>query len=258
MSMDEFYRHFRWWMEPDDERAVKRFHAIFEFFKGRGKASSVLDLCAGTGIAGVAAAKALSASNLTLVEAREKDLVRVVEWVEREGLQLSLNPVVGDVLKLPSLVEEHEVALLFGHSMPHFDPFQAVKLFAGVALVLSDTGRFFVEETDRIYRFLYRSVYQPFRVEARGEGYSIISLYEGYDVERGMEKRGYYKVPGFEKILEIEVRPWDVASQLAIGRIFFEDVNMVTPEEHGIEGVSTVLLFSKPRKSVAGMLYNQF
>jgi len=258
MSLEEFYRHFRWWMEPNEEGAVKRFHAIFEFFKGRGRASSVLDLCAGTGIAGVAAAKALSASKLTLIEAREEDARKVRGWVEMAKVSLKPRIIVGNVLKLPSLVGEHDAALLFGHSMPHFDPFQAVKLFAGVALVLSKDGRFFVEETDRIHRFLYRSVYQPFRVEARGEDYSIISLYEGYDIGRGLERRGYYRVPGFERLFGMEFRPWDIASQLAIGRVFFEDAEMIAPGGHGVEGVSTVLAFSRPRKDVAERLYGSF
>ena len=258
MSLEEFYRHFRWWMEPGDRRAVERFRGIVNFFDGYGSASSILDLCAGTGIAGVAAAKALSASRLTLVEMREDDARKVKSWIEMAGINPELKLIAGDVLELPSLVGMHDVALLFGHSMPHFDPFQAVKLFAGVALVLSEEGRFFVEETDRIYRFLYRSVYQPFRVEAKGEDYSIISLYEGYDVERGMEKRGYYKVPGFEKILEVEIRPWDIASQLAIGSVFFRKVELIKKEDHEIEGVSNVIIFSKPRRRVAGELYNQF
>ncbi len=255
MSLEEFYRHFRWWMEPEDERAVKRFRAIERFFQGQRKASSVLDLCAGTGIAGVAAAKALSASKLTLVEVRADDLTKSHEWVEIAGISPEVKTVAGDVLELPFLVGEHDVALLWGHSMPHFDPFQAVKLFAGVALVLSDGGRFFVEETDRIHGFFYRSTYRRFRVEAHDEGSSIISLYEGYDVKRGMEKRGYYRVPGFEKVTRKELRPWDLASQLAIGGIFFKKTELITPEEHDVNGVSEVLVFSEPRKVLIENMY---
>ncbi|WP_342765093.1 class I SAM-dependent methyltransferase [Thermococcus sp.] len=141
MSLEEFYRHFRWWMDPKNERALQRFKAIVQFFEGQNvKASNILDLCAGTGIAGVAAAKALSAPRLTLVESRAEDIVIAREWLEVAGINPELRLVTGDVLELPSLVGEHDLALLWGHTMPHFDPFQAVKLFSGVASVLSEEG----------------------------------------------------------------------------------------------------------------------
>ncbi|WP_297501826.1 class I SAM-dependent methyltransferase [Thermococcus sp.] len=256
--MEEFYRHFRWWMEPSDEKAIERLWSIVRFFESYEKASSVLDLCAGTGIAGVAAAKALSASKLTLVEMRRKDARKVSSWIKMAGINPELKVIAEDILELPSLVGKHDVAVLFGRSMPHFDPFQAVKLFAGVALVLGEDGRFFIEETDRIYRFLYRRAYEPVRVEIRREDYSIISLYEGYKVERGVERRGYYRLPGFEKVMDMDLRPWDLASLLAIGKVFFSDAELIKREMHGIAEVSDVMLFSKPRKEIAGELYSQF
>ncbi len=85
----------------------------------------------------------------------------------------------------------------------------------------------------------------------------MVSLHEGYNIERGIEERGYYKVPGFEKIAEMKVRPWDLASQLALGRIFFKKAELITPGEHGVSGVSEVLVFKRPRK-IARELYSQF
>ncbi|NJD99112.1 class I SAM-dependent methyltransferase [Thermococcus sp. LS1] len=259
MSLKEFYRHFRWWMEPKDVRAVQRFHSIVRFFEGQEvNASSVLDLCAGTGIAGVAVAKALSASKLTLVEARDEDLKRVTEWLEIASINPELNLIAGDVLTLPTLVDKHDVAVLWGHTMPHFDPFEVVRLFAGVAVVLSEDGTFFIEETDRISRFLYHSNYKNFLVEAKTEEYTLVSLHEGYDVRRGIEKRGYYRLPGFEKVTEMELRAWDLASQLALGKIFFKDAELITPPEHGVSGVSEVLVFRRPRRKIAREIYSEF
>jgi len=259
MSLEEFYRHLRWWMEPEDGRALRRFEAMVRFFEGQEvDASSVLDVCAGTGIAGVAAAKALSASRLTLVEARGEDLEKAKKWLELAGINPELRLVTGNALELPSLVEEHDVAVLWGHTMPHFDPFQAVRLFSGVALVLGEDGVFFVEETDRIKRFLYGSAYRDFLVEQKARDYAVVSLHEGYDVRRGMEERGYYRVPGFKRIAEMKLRPWDLASQLALGRIFFRKAELITPEDHGAAGVSEVLVFRRPNKRIAGEVYSEF
>ena len=178
-------------------------------------------------------------------------------WIELAGITPELRLVIGDVLELPSLVEKHDLAILWGHTMPHFDPFQAVKLFSGVASVLREEGVFFVEETDRIKRFLYGSAYRDFLVEQKTHNYAVVSLHEGYDIKRGMEERSYYKVPGFEKIAEMGLRPWDLASQLALGRIFFEEAELITPAEHGVVGVSEVLVFRRPRR-IAHELYSQF
>jgi len=259
MSLEEYYHHFRWWMEPEDERALQRFNSIVSFFEGLGlEAPRVLDLCAGTGIAGAAAAKAFSASELTLVEARREDMEKVRKWLEIAGISPKLRLVAGDVLNLPSLVDEHDVAVLWGHTMPHFDPFQAVRLFSGVASVLSKDGAFFIEDTDRIKRFLYSSTYTKFHVEKKAQDYTIVSLYEGYDLYRGAERRGYYRLPGFEKVTELTVRLWDLASQLAIGKIFFTEARLITPSEHGLSGVSEVLLFRGPKKEIASKVYSEF
>lgn len=259
MSLEEFYRHFRWWMDPDDGRALRRFNAIVSFFEGQDvEASRVLDLCAGTGIAGVAAAKALSASELTLVEARAEDMKKAWKWLELAGIRPELRTVAGDVLDLPSLVGEHDLALLWGHTMPHFDPFEAVRLFSGVASVLSDDGAFFIEETDRIKRFLYGSAYKDFLVERKTQDYTLVSLHEGYDVRRGVERRGYYRVPGFKKVTTMELRLWDLASQLALGKIFFKKVELITPSEHGLSEVSEVLVFKRPSKRIAREVYSDF
>jgi len=259
MSLEEFYRHLRWWMDPEDDRARGRFNAIVRFFEDQNvEASDILDLCAGTGIAGVAAAKALSASRLTLVEARREDMEKAWKWLEIAGVSPELQMIAGDVLNLPSLVGEHKVAVLWGHTMPHFDPFDAVKLFSGVAAVLSEDGFFFVEDTDRIKRFLYGSAYRDFLVEMRAPEYNVVSMHEGYDVRRGVEKRGYYVLPGFEKIADMELRAWDLASQLALGKIFFRKAELITPGEHGISGVSEVLVFSHPNKRIADEVYSGF
>lgn len=258
MSLEEFYRYFRWWMEPSDPRAVERFRSIVRFFESLElSVESVLDVGAGTGIAGVAAAKAFSASRVTLVDKREEDMMKATEWMAVGGVSPSIMMVTGDVLDLPHLVGRHEVALLWGHSMPHFDPFEAVRLFSGVAAVLKEDGVFFIEETDRIKRFFYESSPKSFFVE-KGKEERLVSLHEGYSVRRGMERRGYYRLPGFEKVVDMELRPWDLASQLALGRIFFRRAELITPEEHGLAGVSNVIILRGPKGNIAREVYSEF
>ncbi len=254
MSLEDLYRYLRWRMEPEDERAQLRFQRISELFKsleGVPENGKILDLCAGTGIAGVAAAKATNAELLTVLDARKEDLEKAKRWLEIAGINPELRTVVGDVREASKLVGEHDIAILWGLTMPHFDPFDAVKIFANIALSLSREGAFVIEETDRVYGIFYKIGYKDFLVESKTEEYTLISVHGGYNLKRGTFKRAYYKLPGFEKITEEEHRLWDLASQLAIGSIFFGEWRLITPAEHGIATVSYVLCFRKPRKNIA-------
>ncbi len=255
MSLEELYRYINWRMNPEDERARDRFNRIVEFFKSiqeqLPRNGRVLDLCAGTGIAGAALAKATDARLLTVLDARKEDLGLAREWLKTAGINPELKTVQGDAREAASLVGEHDTAVLWGYTMPHFNPFDAVRLFANIALVLSDDGVFMIEDMDRVYGILYRAGYREFLVEGHRENYTIASMHEGYDFVKGTFKRGYYIIPGFRKISDVDFHYWDIATQLAIGSVFFRGYRLIRREEHGIEAVGNVLIFKKPDKKVA-------
>ncbi|WP_297506203.1 class I SAM-dependent methyltransferase [Thermococcus sp.] len=253
MSLEELYRYLNWRMGPSDERARERFEGIEGFFESLDwlpRNGRVLDLCAGTGIAGVALAKATGAKLLTVLDARRDDLGLAREWLKIAGISPELRTVQGDAREVANLVGEHDVALLWGYTMPHFDPFDAVRLFANVVLVLSEDGVFMIEDMDRVYWILYRAGYRRFLIEGRRENCTIASMHEGYDFERGTFRRGYYLLPGLKKISDVNFHYWDIATQLAIGSIFFKEYGLIRREEHGNPKVGDVLYFKKPRKEL--------
>jgi len=262
MSLEELYRYINWRMNPGDERARERFEKIEEFFKKiSGELPSkgrVLDICAGTGIAGVALAKVTGARSLTVLDARKDDLELAREWLRLAGINPELRMVQGDAREVGKLVDEHDVAVLWGFTMPHFDPFDAVRLFAGVALSLSDDGVFLIEDMDRVYWIMYRIGYRRFLVEGRRDGHTIASMHEGYDFVRGTFKRGYYLLPEFRRISGVDFHYWDISTQLAIGRMFFREARLIPGESRGVENVWGVLYFRKPRKDVAELVLEDF
>ncbi|WP_461865277.1 class I SAM-dependent methyltransferase [Thermococcus sp.] len=260
MSLEELYRYARDYMEPKNEGARKRFEQMIGLFMtlelpGNGK---VLDLCAGTGIAGAALTKATDAKLLTLVDAREDDLKRSEEWLEMAGIEPEIRLVQGDIRGINKLVGEHDLAVLFGNTMIHFDPFDAVRIFAGVASTLSDGGVFMIEDTDRVYRILYLIGYKEFLVESKGEDHTLASVHEGYNVFRGTFKRSYYLLPGFRKVGEFDFYHWNLSSQLAIGRIFFREVQLIRAEKEGFSRLSDVLIFRGPRREIARHVLEDF
>ncbi|WP_457754136.1 class I SAM-dependent methyltransferase [Thermococcus sp.] len=265
MSLEKLYEFLHWPMCPDEESARRRFERIRQVFTNliekciieRKKEISILDLAAGTGIAGVALSKALSDEGvkveLTAVDLREKDLHFVNEWIKAyEANNIRANTVVADIRELHRYFEEscYDIAVLWGLTMPHFDPFDTVKIFANVSYILKEDGIFLMEESDRVFNILYRTGYRDFLVETKTEDYTLISVHEGYNLKRGMFRRTYYKLPSFEKIAEEEHRLWDIAGIVGIGSVFFKDYNIVTKAQHGIFGVSDVLVFKNPRKNL--------
>ncbi|WP_324609463.1 class I SAM-dependent methyltransferase [Thermococcus piezophilus] len=145
----------------------------------------VLDFCAGTGIAGAATAKATNAPLLTVLDARNEDLKKARKWLEIAGISLELKLITGYVREVSKLVGEHGLALLWGLTMPHFDPFDAVRIFANVTLSLNEDGIFVIKETDRVYGILYNIGYKDFLVESKTEDHTIVSVHEGYNLKRG-------------------------------------------------------------------------
>jgi len=257
MSLEELYGYLRSSIDPSSEQAQRRFIGAQSFFSWAfkeelipyGRKVKILDLCAGTGLAGAALVEALREwgyeSKLVVVDKRKEDLVRVEEWLSGEtDVYGAVMDCLGDLTKLGKF----DVALLFGYTMPHFDPFRAAELFRNVARVLEPHGVFMLEEMDRFGTFFYRKAYREIVVEARGEDYTVVSLDEGYNPLKGVIRRGYYKIPGWEKVGEIETRYWDLAGLAGLGKALFEEARIIKRENHGIVSVGDIIHLAKPFK----------
>lgn len=254
--MEELYRYLRTFMDPNSEVAQNRFIGLRSFFNWAVKEGlfperrklRILDLCAGTGIAGGALYETLREwvydVSLTVVDRRKDDLFLVEEWVSGEVYGAVMD-CLDDLRKLGKF----DIALIFGHTMPHFDPFQTAKLFRNVARVLEGDGVFLLEETDRFGAFFYGKAYREIVPEVKGEDYTIVSLDEGYNPLRGVIRRGYYKLPGWEKIGEVETRYWDLAGLAGIGRALFEEARIIRKREHGVVNVGDIIYLSRPYRT---------
>ncbi|AHF81185.1 SAM-dependent methyltransferase [Thermococcus paralvinellae] len=264
MNLEKLYEFLHWPMHPDDEATKIRFERIVRVFdrlieeriiESKEKIT-ILDLAAGTGIAGAALTKAFSNKGvkveLTAVDLREKDLHLIDEWIKSYSVNAEANIVVADIRELHRYFEEahYDIVILWGLTMPHFDPFDTVRIFANVSYVLKEDGIFLMEESDRVFGILYNTGYKDFLIETKTEDYTLVSIHEGYNLKRGMFKRTYYKLPGFEKIAEEEHRLWDIAGILGIGGIFFKDFKLITKGQHEVLGVADVLVFKNPRKNM--------
>ncbi len=198
----------------------------------------LLDVCGGTGIGGLALAKALIDSGVE-VELFVNDLRRsALEKARRYGKQLlgiDVNIVECDAIDIWRLNLVFDAALLYGISAPHFDPYKLVQLVAGVAWTLRPRGLFLVEEFDRIYGLLCRVGCKDLTIDYAGEDRIVLTVGAGYDPLRGMFKRIVLDIPSMNRV-PLEYRFWDIAGVAAILWVFFEDVDFI-PTDSRLRGI---------------------
>ncbi|RLG81020.1 MAG: SAM-dependent methyltransferase [Thermoprotei archaeon] len=276
-ELEKLYELDIWPMKPQDAEATKRFNSMKEvfsylvsthdYFKDilRNEKINVIDIAAGTGIAGAALANILSGMgkkvNLVATDIRFKDLDLVHEWLKGVN-KVHVETIVCDAITLhkcfSSYKEEFHVALLWGYSTSHFNPWSLVRLFSSASHLIANNGVFIIEETDRVYGILYRVGYKDFLIEKETNDKLIVSIHLGYDIMKGSFKRGFYIIPGFKEIAKLEATFWNIATVAAIGWIFYNKVDIVTKmTKHDIHGSGYLIMYKEPRKSIDPETFNE-
>ena len=216
------------------EKGVETFtqllkHPWLEHLLNSRRSMRLLDICGGTGIGGVALAKALEGVgvdvSLTIVDLRPGALEKAAKLARLE-LRKTIRTVVGDARELHKLNIEADLALLYGYSTPHFSPWDMVRFAVSTASILPEDGVLMIEETDRIYNIMYRTGYRHVLTERVDKNHTVVSLHAGYDAKRGMFRRVMVDLASGERV-EFEVHFWSLAGTAAILWAFFEDVDIV-------------------------------
>ncbi len=247
MDLERFYSHFEWHMRSDDPKAIERFENISNFFEHlverldlEGEKARMLDLMAGTGIAGTALARAIErigkSVELIISDARESDLEDVKNWKKLADLDAEVDTLVLDVRDLSDLDGDFDVVLLWGLSTPHLSPDDLIRLLKDVS---SKTKIFVIEEMDRTLSILYAGYKDVLKED------DVLSIHSGYDRKTGMFVRDYYSLPGFGEIARMKMRFWDTPVVSAMCRAFFEKVEVLWRFEHRFSGVEDVIVCSR-------------
>jgi len=271
VDLEKLYEVAPWPMRPGDSKAQARFanivelfnflldnHPFFKFLSCKGYVR-VLDVMAGSGIAGAALAKALTRRNLkvnlTVSDVRSSDLQLVHEWL-KEVRGVEAETMVAEVSKIhevmPGRAKYYDIVLLWGLSTPHLDPWEMARTYSSICHLLSDSGVMAMDEADRIFNIFYKVGYKDFFVEGESkEGLTVATIHVGYDERRGMFKRATYTLPRFEEVATFGYRFWDLAGLSAMGWLFFKDVDLIPPSAHKIPGLSHVMLLTEPRRKIS-------
>ncbi len=195
-----------------------------------------MDVCSGIGVAGYALSRMLVERGyrveLTLVDVRRDVLLRAREWIKSElGIELEVYAI--DARTLHSLGREYDVALMWGSSSVHFDPWNMNRLLASLSHVLSGDGLLVMQETDRFYSILVRGYKEVLFLEDEHEGKAVLDVFAGYNPLKGTCRRRVIDLEDTSRRVSMDLYYWPVASLAALLWIFFEDIDVVEVQQRG-------------------------
>ncbi|MGQ4893835.1 MAG: class I SAM-dependent methyltransferase [Candidatus Njordarchaeia archaeon] len=226
------------------ERAIGHFRHLLEHEWIRHLISSketinILELCAGTGIGGIAFSKVLRDAgkkiNLYLTDIREDSLKIAKEWGESElGFKIAI--IRSDAQKVHQIDRVFDIILMYGFSAPHFNPWEMLKIFTAVSRVISKNGIFIMEEGDRIYSVFYQTGYQRIFPERVNKENADLSIHKGYNPVFGTFERAYIDLLKRTKPIIVPIYFWNLAELMAMLWLFFRDIDFMKHQESQTAG----------------------
>ncbi len=254
--LERFYLLHSWPANPYTEEgrsryklAVQRFSGLVShpFIEGLPSRVRLLDILSGEGIGGVALAKVLGSTrsvDLIMMDLRKKAL-EIAKKFSKEELGYEARTISKNVLQVHEVIESRSIdlALMYGLSTPHFNPWDAAIMLASLSRSMKDEGVLVVEEIDRRYNVFYLKGYERI-IPMIKEDEVVLDFHRGYDFKTGMFKRSLVSLKTGE-IVNFEVYFWGVAEFLAIMWLFFEEVDL-----YSIGDRAYFLMARKPRRKI--------
>jgi len=256
-SVERLYRLVEWPSTPctpEGRRkafeALHTLHRLLDHEWMRRALSSrrvdVLDLCSGGGVAGYAMAKALRnrgvETTIILADVRCSLVAEGVQCLRRLGVE-DVEGLCLEASALPLRSRCVDVALLWGLTTPHFDPWTALRVYAWVSHALRDDGLLLVEEYDRVLRLLstgYREV------SSEPSERLVVSIHRGYDFAKSTVVRSFIDLETGDRV-DVELFLWSPALTALILWTIFSDVDLVPS---AIASSRFVVIARSPRRVI--------
>jgi len=260
-ELSKFYSLFLWPSNPEDEKGKKYFKITLKLMKllinnvwireilATKKEIKIIEICGGAGFGGVALTKLLLENGLDVkllvTDLRKETLETALKWGNTViGNRIDVSLVdAGDVWKLK---ERFDIALMYGISTPHFNPWEIVKVFASVSNTLVSEGIFVVDEADRRYKIFLSQGYQFVLPEGHSDKF-VVSFHKGYNPICGTFKRTFVNMDNPKIKLSAEHFFWGVAEVGALMWTFFEDIDFIDLK---LKDMQYFILGYKPRKII--------
>jgi len=211
----------------------------------------ILDVCSGGGVAGFALAKLLMSRGyevrLTLVDLRAHELEKAHAYRDNYMKELVLETYAIDAKRVHELGKKFDIALMWGLSLPHFSPWDAIKLFISVAKSLEKNSVFLLDECDRMSTIFMKMGYKLI-VPAGFSEKPIVDIHRGYDIARGMIKRVVVDLSTGKYVNHELCLLWSLSTIASLLWVVFSDVDVVM---YGRATDRFVVIAYSPRDSVS-------
>lgn len=260
-ELERFYSIYPWVEDPFSEEGRRRFESVRAVMARLLQhpwvrdvvvlrdAVRVLDVCGGTGIAGVAMAKELArrgkSVELTVVDLRGSALKKAREFSMHE-LGWGARTLLLDARELHRSGVEADIALLWGLTTSHFSPWDLLRVYAGLAHVLTEYGVAVVEEADRHFTIFMRMGYRWVLPEHASGKRVVLTVHSRHDPLTGYTYRVALDLLRGEAV-EHRVYFWDIAGSAALAWVFFQDIDFV----EGDSPYRGYVVARGPRRSVS-------
>uniref|UniRef100_A0A7C5YXU3 Class I SAM-dependent methyltransferase n=1 Tax=Ignisphaera aggregans TaxID=334771 RepID=A0A7C5YXU3_9CREN len=258
--MEKFYNLHPWVEDPETPQGFERYQQVLkimeqlvshlwiqDILKDR-KVIRVIDVCSGMGLAGIAFSKVLRDRgfevNLTLIDLRLRALEKARGFALKE-LGFEPKTIVLDITNPLNVFEKYDVALMWGLTTPHFNPWKWIKVLINISKMLTNDGIFAYEEADRVQNIFLVRGYKDVLPEIVEENRLVLSIHAGRDSRTGDIKRLLINLFTGDRV-ETNVYFWDLASSAAFTWMFFEDVDFLQIES----SVKGVIIANRPRRAI--------
>ncbi|MGB9895624.1 MAG: methyltransferase domain-containing protein [Thermoproteota archaeon] len=264
-ELEKLYEVFKWNEDLFDEKGKARYakvyneiskvleHKWIQNLVNSKNRLSVLDLCGGTGIAGIAFSEKLKEigknTELTIVDLRKSALEKAKEF-GKLVLNAEPNVISQDARKLSELSIVADLVLLWGFTTPHFNPWDLIKVYSSLSKLMNCEGVLVVEESDRFGGILSTG-YRDILGEYYSKDHFVVTIHSSHDVVTGFTERIAVDLITRE-ISPMKLYFWDIASSAAMAWMFFYDVDFIQSASSKMNGY---IVAYRPRKTIDPSLY---
>ena len=207
-----------------------------DLFSGK-RVLSIIDVCGGTGVGGLALASVLVergfGARLVVNDLRRSALEKA-ELFGKELLGLGVEVVWDNALNIDKYVSSADIALIYGMSLPHFDPYELIYLLAVLSKILGERGVLVIEEIDRVWALYNQRDKRDVSLDHVDNRY-VLSGHVSYDPLRGVFRRVFIDLSDMSRVY-VDLRLWDLATPLAMAWVFFREIDFLSIKNdfHGI------------------------
>jgi len=176
-----------------------------------------------------------------MLDIRREALEKALDFSLKElGFKAQIQ--VTDILKPDYLEGKYDIALMYGFSASHFNPWEMMKILSSTQEIIAEDGILLMEERDRVQEVFLSRGYQQILPEY-SEDKVVLTIHKGYNALKGEFHRIIFDLKSGERS-EMKVYFWGLAELMSIIWVFFKDVDFI-PDQYG--GYRGIIIACKPR-----------